>query len=186
MDHLVRIKGMVCPRCIQTVKTLFMDQGFTVMGIELGSLTYRIGDEYPRDLTVVREQLEEEGFEVLDDKQSLTIARLKQLVEAWIQQDSARNTTLAAYVSDALHQNYHSLSTLFSDTQGLTLERYLISRRIELAREHLAATQDTLAAIADRLGYSSSQHFSNQFKRETGMTPSEYRQLVRETPQTAQ
>ncbi|GAB3840881.1 helix-turn-helix domain-containing protein [Hymenobacter jeollabukensis] len=185
MEHLVRIKGMVCPRCIQTVKTLFMDLGFTVTGVELGSLTYRTDDEYPRDLTLVREQLEEEGFEVLDDKQSRTIARLKQLVDEWIQQEQARKLTLAAYASDALHQNYHSLSTLFSDTQGLTLERYLISRRVELARQLLAATQDTLADIADRLGYSSSHHFSNQFKRETGMTPSQYRQLVREMPQTA-
>lgn len=180
MDHLVRIKGMVCPRCIQSVKTLFLDQGFTVGGVELGALTYRTDDARPRDLPLVRQQLEAAGFEVLDDKQSLVIARLKQLVDAWIQQEPARNTTLAAYVSDALHQNYHSLSTLFSDTQGLTLERYLISRRAELARAQLAATADTLADIADRLGYSSSQHFANQFKRETGMTPSQYRQIVRE------
>ncbi|MCC2544885.1 AraC family transcriptional regulator [Hymenobacter sp. BT175] len=179
MNHLVRIKGMVCPRCIQTVGTVFREQGFPVTEVQLGMVTYYTHAEQSHDLTRVQQQLAAEGFEILDDKQTRTLTRLKELVDAWIQQGAEHQQTLAAYVSDALHQNYTSLSTLFSTTQGTTLERYLISRRIGLAQQQLATTEDALAVIADRLGYSSSHHLSNQFKRETGLTPSRYRELAR-------
>ncbi|MBG8554362.1 helix-turn-helix domain-containing protein [Hymenobacter guriensis] len=65
----------------------------------------------------------------------------------------------------------YTLSTLFSTTQGTTLERHLISRHVALTQQQLTTTEDALAAIADRLSYSSSHHLSNQFKRETGLTP---------------
>ena len=51
MNHLVRIKGMVCPRCIQTVSTVFREEDFPVTDVQLGSVTYRTGHEQPRDLT---------------------------------------------------------------------------------------------------------------------------------------
>ncbi|MCC2545529.1 helix-turn-helix domain-containing protein [Hymenobacter sp. BT175] len=179
MNHLVRIKGMVCPRCIQTVSAVFRDEDFPVTDVQLGAVTYHTGNEQPRDLARVRQRLAAEGFEVLDDKQARLIARLKELVDAWIEQGVEHEHTLAAYVSEALHQNYYTLSTLFSATQGTTLERYLISRRIELAQQQLETSDESLAVIGERLGFSSSHHFSNQFKRETGLTPSQYRVMKR-------
>jgi AraC-like DNA-binding protein len=179
MNHLVRIKGMVCPRCIQTVSTVFRDEDFPVTDVQLGAVTYRTEDGQPRDLARVRQHLAAEGFEMLDDKQARLMARLKELVDAWIQQGVEQEHTLAAYVSGALHQNYHTLSTLFSTTQGTTLERYLISRRIQLAQQQLETSDDSLAVIGERLGFSSSHHFSNQFKRETGLTASQYRAMKR-------
>lgn len=184
MEHLVRIRGMVCPRCIQTVTNLFVVDGFPVTDVRLGQLTYAAAE--PRDLTRVAERLRAEGFALLDDKQTRTITRLKELVEAWVQLGLEQPGKLAEYVSEALEQSYATLSTLFSATQGITLERYLIGRRVELAQQQLTSTNDSLSAIADRLGYSSSHHLSNQFKQETGLTPARYRELQRSLPTAAE
>ncbi len=167
---------MVCRRCISTVKDIFMEEGFQVNRIELGEVEYAPkGPDVSLDK--VKYRLQEEGFQPLDDKQSQLIAKVKQLVEEHLSGPEHHNHNFSQMVTQALLMDYNSVSSLFTATEGITLERYLIGRRIEKAKELLGKTKLSFTDIAFQLGYSSVHHFSNQFKNITGLTPSAFRQL---------
>ncbi len=176
MEKLMRIKGMVCRRCIATVKDIFKEAGFVVTGITLGEVFYQPGGP-DASLDNVKYQLAEEGFQTLDDKQSRIIARVKELVEEHLSGPEHHSHNFSEMVAEALLMDYGSISTLFTSTEGVTLERYLIGRRTEKAKQLLRNNTVSFTDIAFQLGYSSVHHFSNQFKSITGMTPSTYREL---------
>ena len=172
--NLMRIKGMVCRRCISTVKDIFMQEGFEVTDIALGEVTYQ-PQTSDASLQKVEAQLMEEGFEPLGDKQSRIIARIKELVEQHLSGPEHHEHNFSQMVTDAFPMDYSSVSSLFAETEGITLEKYVIGRRTEKAKELLKNPKLSLADIAFQLGYSSVHHFSNQFKHITGMTPSRFR-----------
>jgi AraC-like DNA-binding protein len=176
MENLMRIKGMVCRRCIATVKDIFMEEGFSVSRINLGEVVYAPvrADASPE---AVKGRLAEEGFAPLDDKQSRIIARVKELVEEHLSGPEHHGHNFSEMVTEALYMDYSSVSTLFTGTEGVTLEKYLIGRRTEKAKELLQTPGLSFTDIAFQLGYSSVHHFSNQFKNMTGLTPSAYRVL---------
>lgn len=125
----------------------------------------------------VKQSLKEEGFEVLTDKQSFIIDKVKETVEQDLITNDGYSKNFASVVSEALHMDYDTISTLFSTTEGIKLEQYVINKRIEKVQEFLKFSQLTLTDIAFQLGYSSVHHLSNQFKKITGMSPSYYREL---------
>ncbi len=177
MEKRMRIKGMVCRRCIATVKDIFMAEGFQVDGIQLGEVQYT-PTRPEASLERVKAQLTGEGFEPLDDRQSRIIARVKELVEEHLSGPGHHSHNFSEMVTEALYMDYHAVSTLFTATEGLTLERYLIGRRTEKAKSLMQNPALSFTDIAFQLGYSSVHHFSNQFKSITGLSPSAYRGMV--------
>jgi AraC-like DNA-binding protein len=177
MEQFMRIKGMVCRRCIDTVAEIFRSGGLQVVSVELGEVVYR-RPETAACLARVKHRLTEEGFVPLADKQSRIILRIKELVEEQVSNPEQQNHNFSRVVTQALHMDYTAISTLFTATEGVTLERYLIERRTQKAKELMESTALSFADIAFRLGYASVQYFSSQFKRITGMTPTSYRQLL--------
>ena len=173
---MMRIKGMVCRRCIATVKDIFMEEGFDVTNITLGEVAYQ-WRKPDASLDKVKERLAEEGFQTLDDKQSRIIAKVKELVEEHLSGPEHHRHNFSEMVAEALLMDYGSVSTLFTATEGVTLERYLIGRRTEKAKQLLQNPKLSFTDIAFQLGYSSVHHFSSQFKNISGMTPSTYREL---------
>ena len=91
--------------------------------------------------------------------------------------EPAEKVKLSEYLSNRLFHDYTHLSNLFSTVEGVTIEQYYINQNIEKTRELLVYDELTLTEIADRLGYSSVAHLSRQFKKVTGMTPSQFKQL---------
>lgn len=77
-------------------------------------------------------------------------------------------------------QNY--LSRQFRTQHGMTMQRYVMGRRIELARHLLAVTSMPLKAIAVEAGLSNPQYFHRQFRRATGRGPAEERRRVTSIP----
>lgn len=178
MEETVRIKGMVCRRCIASVKDIFMEEGFDVCHIDLGEVTYK-AIMPAASFDQVSSRLVEEGFEVLDDKESRIVAKVKSLVKASVQpSENHSHSNLSDLIIEALHMDYDSVSALFTATEGITLEKYAIQERIEQAKKLLLETNLSLTDIADHLGYSSINYFSNQFKKQTGMSPSYFRSLT--------
>ncbi|WP_370445408.1 helix-turn-helix domain-containing protein [Chitinophaga sp. S165] len=133
----------------------------------------------PEKLEALGTQLHSLGFELLDDKKTTLVEKLKTAIIRLIHgnENETLNTKLSVYLQDALQVDYHYLSTLFSTTEGLTIEKYVILQRIERVKELLQYDEMNLSEIADSLGYSSVQHLSQQFKKITGLTPTGYRQL---------
>jgi AraC-like DNA-binding protein len=169
----IRIKNMVCDRCIRVVREELETLGLHVRSVELGEAIIQ-----PRaraiDYDAIRQMLVKNGFELLDDRRSQLVERTKTEILRLVRQDydGRSNFKLSAELARALNRNYNSLSTLFSSVQGITIERFAILQRIERGKELLKYGEFTLSQIADKLGYSSVQHLSSQFKQITGMTPS--------------
>lgn len=169
------IKNMVCPRCISAVSDLLVSEGVTVKSINLGDVETQEELTQDQQLSVGR-KLKDIGFELLDDPRSQLIEQIRVSVLEWVRMDKER-IKLSDYLSARLHKDYSTLSKMFSEVRGVTIERFFILHRIEYVKELLCYSQLSTSEIAYRLGYSSPAHLSSQFKQVTGMTPKEFREL---------
>ncbi|MEQ9280306.1 MAG: AraC family transcriptional regulator [Balneola sp.] len=174
----IRIKNMVCDRCIKVVRQKLEEQDLPVQQIELGRVQFDNPVEI--DNTALAKILEEEGFELIDDETSSLISKIKISVINHIHHHTTGESfhNLTDYLEKEIGKSYSSLSTLFSKNEGRTIEKYSIQQRIERVKELLIYDEKTVSEIAHELGYSSTQYLSNQFKSETGLTPTEFRKLV--------
>lgn len=177
MSTTLTIKNMVCPRCISAVAQVMSALEIKVKNIRLGAveLEGELLDE--KTLTQLDQMLFERGFERIDDKKSQLLERIKTLIiEAIHHQDHFQLAiNWSDYLSEKLNYDYQYLSTLFSSVLGVTLEQYIIKQKVEKVKEHLHYDQLAMKEIAFKLGYSSVAHLSSQFKKVTGMTPSEFK-----------
>jgi len=73
--------------------------------------------------------------------------------------------------------NASYLSTLFKKETGLTVSKYILSKKMEEARNLLTYSEYSYSEIASILAFSSQSHFTKVFKTETGYTPREYRNI---------
>lgn len=169
------IKNMVCPRCISAVSDLFVSEGVTVKSISLGDAEIKEDLTGEQRLSLAR-KLHGIGFELLDDPRSQLVEQIRIAVQQWVRMDKER-IKLSDYLSARLHKDYSTLSKMFSEVRGVTIERFSILHRIEYVKELLCYSQLSTSEIAYRLGYSSPAHLSSQFKQVTGMTPKEFREL---------
>jgi len=118
------------------------------------------------------------GFELIDDKKSQLIEKIKNtIVDLVHYSDEQLKTNLSEHISQLLHHDYNYLSNLFSEVEGTTIEKYFISQKIEKVKELLKYDELSLSEIADHMGYSSVAYLSNQFKKQTGLTPTFYKSL---------
>lgn len=169
------IKNMVCPRCIMAVKRLLESEGLTVKSVNLGDaeITEVLTDEQRLTLST---KLQQVGFELLDNPRSQLVEQIRIAVLKWVRMKS-QSQKLSTYLSEHLQKDYSTLSKLFSEVRGITIERFAIIHRIEYAKELLCYSQLSTSEIAYTLGYSSPAHLSSQFKQVTGMTPKDFRAL---------
>ncbi len=170
------IKNMVCPRCIKVVKDELTILGAEPSEVELGKATLK----KPADenlLNKIQQALENNGFELLDDRKSKLIERIKIIIIDLIREGkiAEMNVNFSDHLSEQLHMDYGYLSTLFSSVEGKTIERFVIGQKIEKVKELVSYNELSVKQIADFLGYSSLQALSSQFKKETGMTPTDFK-----------
>jgi AraC-like DNA-binding protein len=159
------------------VKAQLENKGLHPLSVNLGEVEIE-GDLSKEQLSELNTSLKSLGFEIIDDKKSQTIERIKNAIVTLVHHtDHEINTNLSAFISSQLHQDYNYLSNLFSEVEGTTIEKYFISQRIERAKELLVYDELTISEIADQLGYSSVAYLSNQFKKVTGFTPSYFKSL---------
>lgn len=173
------IKNMVCDRCIRVVKEELQNLGFDVRSIQLGEAVVDLSASGPGN-DRIRTALARQGFELLDDRQAQNIERIRLAVLKLVRQydpGRPRKEKDSEFIARETGLDYHKLTTLYSSTQGITIEKYIILQRIEYVKELLRYDELTLSEIAYRLGYSSVSHLSNQFKKTTGLSATEYRNL---------
>ena len=129
-----------------------------------------------------REQLKQallrSGLELMDDKRSILIEKIKNVIVEMIHYaDELPKTNYSTYISKKVNQDYTYLANLFSEVQGTTIEHFIILHKIEKVKELLVYDEINLTEIADKMNYSSVGHLSNQFKKITGLTPSHFKKL---------
>ena len=167
---------MVCGRCKMVVKSELEKLGLHPIAVELGEVDIEEAiTENQKEILI--KQLKKLGFKWLDDKKSKVIDKIKTLIIDLIQnKNNELNTNLSSYLTDYLHQDYNKLSHLFSEMEGITIEKYYISQKIEKVKELLTYDELSLSEIAYRLNYSSVAYLSNQFKKVTGFSPTYFKQ----------
>ena len=171
------IKNMVCPRCIHTVKSLLIELQIPWDHLQLGEVKLRnaLTSAQRQQLS---ERLSAEGFELLEDRRSRLVAAIKTIVIEQVHHAKDRpKVNFSVFLSEKLNQEYTSLSRLFSSVEGMTIERFITLQKIERVKELIFYNEMSLSEIAFEMDYSSSAYLSSQFRKETGMTPSQFRKL---------
>jgi len=169
------VKNMVCPRCIRAVERVFDEANLPTKNVQLGEVEIA-AEPTAEQLDSLKKSLEKEGFELLDDQRSRLIEKVKSLLIGQVQSGEVpENFSLVKFMGKALHRDYSAISKLFTEVEGITLEQYFILQKIEKVKEWLVYNELTLSEIAFRLGYSSVAYLSSQFKKVTGMTPTEFK-----------
>ena len=127
---------------------------------------------------LLKNALLEFGLELMDDKKAMLIEKIKNVVIEMVHySDELPQAKNSDYISDKLQQDYTYLSSLFSETMGITLEHYIIKHKIERVKELIIYNELNLTEIAWKMHYSSVAHLSHQFKKITGLTPSFFKSL---------
>ncbi len=174
------VKNMVCNRCIKVVREELENLGLDVRNVTLGEVVLSgLPNKLPIDK--ISKVLEENGFELIEDKKAKIIEQIKLEVIKAIYTASENipfEINYSELLADKLGYEYHYLSTLFSSVENITIEQYIILQKIERAKELLKYGELTLSEIAYKLNYSSVQHLSNQFKKITGLTASQFKNMT--------
>ncbi len=171
------IKNMVCNRCIMMVQNELNKLDLSAVSLKLGEIVFE-KEPTTEEKKKLEEALSALGFQVIDDKKSRIIEKIKNtIIELVHHQHNEAKTNLSNILSTTLHNDYNYLSNLFSEVEGTTIEKYFIAQKIEKVKELLVYDELSLSEIAFQLNYSSVAYLSNQFKKTTGLTPSHFKQI---------
>jgi len=171
------IKNMVCDRCIKVVREEFDKINIGLKHIELGEVDTE-SELNEAKISEVRQMLQTNGFELLDDKRATLVENIRTLIIEEVQYLKGHKPTslnFSDYLSQKTGYEYSYLSNLFSSETGQTIEQYIIAQKVEKVKEWLSYNELSLSEMAWRLSYSSAAHLSNQFKKVTGLTPGEFK-----------
>ena len=171
------IKNMVCNRCIMVVKQEFEKMNLQLLHVAIGEV------EIKKLLTEKQEYLLNEnlkvlGFELLDNQKQKQIEKIKNLLIQKVQSgELEEHFSITDFLTRSIHKDYSSISRLFSEVEGITIEQFFILQKIEKVKEWLIYAENNLSEIGFKLGYSSVAHLSTQFKKVTGFTPSYFKKI---------
>lgn len=169
------IKYMVSLRCKMKVEEELQELGLTYKSIDLGmvELSSSISTGLHEQL---KKNLARSGLELLDDKKSILIEKIKSTIVEMIHYSEEKpKSNYSDYISEKLGYDYTYLSNIFSEVKGITIQQFVIIHKIERAKELLLYDELSLTEISYMLHYSSVSHLSNQFKKITGLSPSFYK-----------
>jgi len=168
---------MVCLRCKMAVQAVLEDLNMTYTSIELGEV------QLAKPLVLAQKEtlskrLKELGFELLETEKSAVVSKIKALIVAQLHHASEQlKVNFSDYLAKETAHDYAYLSRLFSVIEGITIERFIAKQKMERIKEQLFYNQKTLSEIAFEMNYSSVAYLSSQFKKETGMTPTEFKKM---------
>jgi AraC-like DNA-binding protein len=173
----IYIKYMVSLRCKMVVKEELKKLGINHLSINLGQV--ELPEQIkPAQLEQLGIALKNSGLELMDDKKSVLIEKIKDVIIEMVHyEDEMPKLNFSDYLTEKLDYNYTYLANLFSETEGITIEHFIIIHKIERVKELIIYDELNLTEIAWKLHYSSVAHLSNQFKKVTGLTPSFFKSL---------
>ncbi len=171
------IKYMVSLRCKMVVEAALKKLRLPYKTIELGMVEL-MEEIVPSQQTALKAILLRSGLELLDNKKSILIERIKAVIIEMIHyEDEIPKVNYSDYISEKLGYDYTYLANIFSEVKGTTIQQFIILHKIERVKELLLYDEINLTEIAHRLHYSGVAHLSTQFKKVTGLSPSYFKKL---------
>ncbi len=165
---------MVCPRCLMAVESILHDLDIPFHSLELGKVELKeIISE--KKLISLESELSKMGFQLLLAENETIVNQVKSFVIEYFYSPNPDNKqNLSSLLSKSIGKDYSVISKVFSQTEGITIEKYIIKQKIERVKELLSYGELSLSEIAYQLNYSSPSYLSNQFKQIIGISPSKY------------
>ena len=174
---ILYIKYMVSLRCKMLVKEELKKLGLHYVVIELGTVDV-LEDITPEQREQLRQNLLRSGLELLDDKKSILVEKIKNVITEMIHySDEIPKVNYSDYISEKVGYDYTYLSNIFSEVKGITIQQFIINHKIERVKELLLYDELNLTEISYKMHYSSVAHLSNQFKKVTGLNPTYFKRL---------
>jgi AraC-like DNA-binding protein len=174
----LQIRNMESERCKTIVKEELNNLGVAFSSVDLGEVELKHNVSY-KELQLIDAALKKSGLELIVDNTSQLIENIKMAVKHLVYcSDGLLRLSTSEYLSKRVNYDYNYISKIFSNIEGITIEKYVILERIERVKKLLITGKFSLSEIAYMLLYSSVAHLSNQFKKVTGLTPFVFKQLM--------
>lgn len=176
-SNKIIVQNMVCPRCSESIERTLNKLKINFDSVSIGEIKF--SEKINANLLVELEQkLNEKGFTILKDEKLIIVEKVKNLIHVKVANMTFRSEKFSDEISKNLGYNYSYVSRVFSANTGLTIEKYLLKCKIDKVKELIKFQKFSIKEIAYLLDYNSLSHLSNHFKRETGMTPSQFKKNI--------
>jgi AraC-like DNA-binding protein len=175
---------MVSNRCKIVVREVLQKLGLNIISVELGEveITDYLSVDINSQLKII---LNDFGFELMENKRVVLIERIKNAVIEMIHHsDEMIKINFSDFLSHKLNYDYTYLANRFSEDQGITIEHFIILHKIERIKELIIYDELNISEIAHKMNYSSVAHLSTQFKKITGLTPTDFKKLKKSRRRT--
>ncbi|MCM1066566.1 MAG: AraC family transcriptional regulator [Muribaculaceae bacterium] len=169
----VEIKNMVCRHCVTALENVLRKLDIPFRKVEIGYVDF-VNRPTPAQLLSLDGELSGLGFERIENMEQSLVERAKLAVMHHVRDEAECKLKLSACIEEQVGVPFDTISRIFSQLEGRTIEKYHIAQKVERVKELLAYGGRTLEEIADITGYSSAAHLSRQFKAVTGLTPTAY------------
>jgi AraC-like DNA-binding protein len=171
------VKNMVSNRCKMIVKSELEKFGLHFIIVDLGEVEI-MEDLSAEQKNLLNAGLTDSGLALIEDHKSILVEKIKNIIIELVHYSGIQlKQNFSEYLSEKLNHDYTYLANLFSENQDISIEHFFLTHRIERVKELLIYNEQNISEIANMMHYSSVSHLSNQFKKITGLTPSQYKQL---------
>ncbi len=172
---ILHLKNMVCDRCILTVREILVHNNIVFTSITLGTIELQESLSEGEHV-ILQDEFTKIGFEIISEKNDRIVKQIKAIIlKAIFQEDSDNHQNLSVILTEKLHFDYSHLSSIFSKTEGKSIQKYQNELKVERIKELLEYDELSISEIAHNLGFGSAAYLSTQFKNITGLTPSQYK-----------
>ena len=179
----LKIKNMVCDRCIMVVKDVFLKNEIPFSDVVLGEVTL-INPITKNQKETLDKNLKSLGFEIIETRKSQISEKIKNEITSMVFNPNGirLSENLSDYLSSKIGLEYGYLATIFSEEENTSVEKYFILQKVERIKELISYDELLLKEIAEKMQYSSVAHLSSQFKKITGLSPTQYKQNQNRLP----
>ena len=155
---------------------LMKENEIVVKDVKIGEVTVVYKKKKYQE-TEIAKILKPVGLVVVSGREEKIVEDAKRCVIELIHELNNANSLVrkSEYLVEKMGMSYQQISKIFSKYEPITLERYSILVKIEKVKEMIWSDEFSLSEIAYMMDYSSVQYLSNQFKKETGYSVTEYK-----------
>lgn len=172
----IYIRNMACESCKIVVHNALIKLNLNPITVALGEV------EIKEDLTETKKQklealINKAGLQIIESKGAILTEKIKNHCQEYLFSGKNVKVNISEFLSCKLGRDYNYLSNVFSEVELCTIVHYINLLKIEKAKEMIAFDNYNFSEIAAELNFNNLAAFSTQFKKITGHTPTQFKNL---------